>query len=93
VSRLAEFGKFGVDGAEPGVGPVMLGVPLPTSIDFGTELLDGLFGAGDLAFGLQDVVREAVNASSVVTVAGHLNTDVPPRTLNNVYRQAGLRGQ
>ena len=28
-----------------------------------------------------------------VTIAGHLNTDVPPGTLNNIYRQAGLRGQ
>ena len=28
-----------------------------------------------------------------VTVAGHLNTEIPPGTLNNIYRQAGLRGQ
>ena len=32
------------------------------------------------------------NKSGTVTVAGHLNTDVPPGTLNNIYRQAGLRG-
>ena len=28
-----------------------------------------------------------------VTVAGHPNTEVPPGTLSNIYRQAGLRGQ
>ncbi len=31
--------------------------------------------------------------SGKVTIAGHLNTEVPPGTLNNIYRQAGLRGQ
>lgn len=28
-----------------------------------------------------------------VTVAGKLSTDIPPGTLSNIYKQAGLRGQ
>ena len=61
VSQLAEFGDFGVDGAEPGVGPLMFGVPLPMSIEFGTEVADDLFVAGDLALGLPNVAGEAVD--------------------------------
>ena len=31
--------------------------------------------------------------AGTVTVAGHLGTDIPPGTLSNIYRQAGLRGR
>ena len=56
-----DFFEFGVDGAESGVRPVVVGIPFPALIDFRTELLGGLFPPGDLRFGLLDVVGEGVD--------------------------------
>ena len=57
----ADFGEIGVDGAQAGVGEVVLDVPLEASAELGLEILEGLFAANDFGFGLADVVGEAVD--------------------------------
>jgi hypothetical protein len=61
VGSVAVSGEFGVDGAQAGVGELVLDVPLKAQVEFGPELLEGLFAAGDLGFGLTDVVGETVD--------------------------------
>ncbi len=56
-----EIGEFGVDAAQVGVGEFVVDVPLEPLAGFGSDLLEGLFAAGDLCFGLADVVGEAVD--------------------------------
>ena len=37
---MAELGQFGVDAAEAGVGPAVVGVPFSALVDLGAELVD-----------------------------------------------------
>ena len=61
MGRLAEVGQFGVDGAQAGVGEEVVDVPLEAPVEFGAELLERFFAAGDLGFGFADVVGEPVD--------------------------------
>src|SRR2546429_31372 len=56
-----EFGRFGVDGTEPGVGPAVVGVPFLALVDLGAEFVEVSLAAVDGGFGLPDVVGEAVD--------------------------------
>ncbi|HEV7862009.1 MAG TPA: hypothetical protein VGR20_04885, partial [Acidimicrobiia bacterium] len=58
---MAELGQFGVDAAEPGVGPAVLGVPFLTLVDLGAELVDLSLTSGDFRFGPLNVVGEAAD--------------------------------
>ena len=85
VSGPAEFGKFGLDCAEPGIGLVVLGVPLRPLINHQTDLLDAAFAMGDPGLGPSDVLGEAVdvvNGGGLGTSAGAEEGTVdgaPPR--------------
>lgn len=61
IGRCAEVSEFGVDGAQPGVGELMLDVPFEATAQLGPEFLEGLLEAGDLGFGFADVVGEGVD--------------------------------
>ena len=51
ISGVADFGEFGVDGAQAGVGELVLDVP-SEALAVGLGFLEGLFGAGDFGFGV-----------------------------------------
>lgn len=61
VSGPAEFGEFGLDRVDPGIGSVVLGVPLRPLINHRTDLLDAAFAMGDPGLGPSDVIGEAVD--------------------------------
>src|SRR5579884_1105647 len=61
LGGVAVVGEFGVDGAEAGVGELVLDVPFEASAEFGAEFFEGAFAAGDLGFGVADVVGESVD--------------------------------
>jgi hypothetical protein len=61
VARVVHLGQFGVDGAQAGIGEPVLDVPLEALAEFGAEFLEPSCAAGDLVFGLADVVGESVD--------------------------------
>jgi hypothetical protein len=60
-AAVAEVGEFGVDAADPGVGPAVLGVPLLAVVDLGAHLVDVSLTSSDFRFGALNVVGEAAD--------------------------------
>lgn len=58
---MAEFGQLGVDAAEPGFGPAVLGVPFLALVELGAEIVDVSLTSGDFRFGPLNVVGEAAD--------------------------------
>jgi hypothetical protein len=49
IGGSGEVGEFGVDGAQAGVGELVLDVPLAALAEIGAEVVEGLFATSDLA--------------------------------------------
>ena len=60
-AAVAELGQFGVDAAEAGVGPAVVGVPFSALVDLGAELVDLSLTSRDFRFGPLNVVGEAAD--------------------------------
>jgi hypothetical protein len=56
MSGSAEFGKLGLDRAEPGVRPVVVGVPRLPLINLRTDLLEPVVGGLEAAIGPVEVL-------------------------------------